>query len=74
MRTIYIDTRLWSMEDLYIMTTLSDDQIIKVLRPLIDIERDEGEHFSNDILVEMLKFRYPIEYVKGFSKIDKLIF
>jgi hypothetical protein len=56
------------------MTTLSDDQIIKVLRPLIDIERDEGEHFSNDILVEMLKFRYPIEYVKGFSKIDKLIF
>ncbi len=74
MRTVAINANSWSQESLYIITTLSDEQIITVLRPIIDIKRDEGEYFSNDILVEMLKHHYPIEYVKGFSKIDKLIF
>jgi len=74
MRTIQINTTAWSEEDLFIITTLSDEQIITVLRPIIDIERDEGEYYNNEILVDALQFRYPIEYVKGFSKIDKLIF
>ena len=74
MRTVEINANAWSQKSLYIITTLSDEQIVTVLRPIIDIKRDEGESFSNEILVDMLQFRYPIEYVKGFSKIDKLIF
>jgi len=74
MRTVQINARSWSKEDLFIITTLSDEQIVKVLRPIIDIERDEGEWHSNQILADMLQRNYPIEYVKGFSKIDKLIF
>jgi len=74
MRTVEINANVWSEKSLYIITTLSDEQIITVLRPIIDIKRDEGESFSNDILADMLQFRYPIEYVKVISKIDKLIF
>ena len=74
MRTVRINATAWSEEDLYIITTLSDEQIIKVLRPIIDIERDEGEWYSNEILADMLQHHYPIEYVKALSKIDKLIF
>lgn len=74
MRTVEINANVWSQKSLYIITTLSDEQIVTVLRPIIDIKRDEGESFSNEILVDMLQFRYPIEYVKGFSNIDKLIF
>jgi hypothetical protein len=74
MRTVHINAPSWSKEDLFIVTTLSDDQIIKILRPIIDIERDEGEWHSNDVLVYMLEHHYQTDYVKGFSKIDKLIF
>jgi hypothetical protein len=74
MRTVEINANVWSQKSLYIMTTLSDEQIVTVLRPIIDIKRDEGEYFSNDILADMLQFRYPIEYVKLINKIDKLIF
>jgi hypothetical protein len=74
MRTVEINANVWSQKSLYIITTLSDEQIVTVLRPIIDIKRDEGESFSNDILIEMLQFRYPMEYVKLINKIDKLIF
>jgi hypothetical protein len=74
MRTVQINAPSWSSEDLYIETSLSDEQLIKTLRQIIDIERDEGEWYSNDILVDWLQYHYPIEYVKAISKIDKLIF
>lgn len=74
MRIVQINAPSWSSEDLYIETSLSDERIIKILRPIIDIERDEGEWHSNDILVDMLQHHYPIDYVKAISKIDKLIF
>lgn len=74
MRTVQINARSWSKEDLFIITTLSDEQIVKVLRPIIDIERDEGEWHSNQILADMLQYHYPIEYVKVISQINLLIF
>lgn len=74
MRAVQINSTAWSEEDLYIMTTLTDEQIITVIRPIIDIERDEGEWYSNEILADALQFRYPLEYVEVISKIDKLIF
>lgn len=74
MRIVQINAPSWSSEDLYIETSLSDEQLIKRLRQIIDIERDEGEWYSNDILVDWLQHHYPIEYVKEISKIDKLIF
>ena len=74
MRIVEMNANAWSQKSLYIITTLSDEQIITVLRPIIDIKRDEGESFNNDILIEMLQFRYPMEYVKLINKIDKLIF
>jgi len=74
MRTVQINARSWSKEDLFIITTLSDEQIVKVLRPIIDIERDEGEWYSNEILSDMLQSNYPIEYVKVISQINLLIF
>lgn len=74
MRTVQINARSWSKKDLFIITTLSDEQIVKVLRPIIDIERDEGEWHSNEILSDMLQSNYPIEYVKVISQINLLIF
>jgi hypothetical protein len=72
MRVIRINTTAWSEEDFYLVTTLDDDQIIEVIQPIVQSERDGDECYDNETLVEVLKDIYPNAYVDMYTEFDKL--
>lgn len=72
MRVIRINTTAWEEEDFYLLTTLTDDQIIEVVNPIVQAERDGDECYDNEILVEVLKNLYPNEHVEMYVEFDKL--
>ena len=72
MRVIRINTTAWEEEDFYLLTTLTDDQIIKVVKPIVQAERDGDECYDNETLVEVLKDLYPNEQVEMYEEFDKL--
>jgi hypothetical protein len=72
MRVIRINTTAWEEEDFYLLTTLTDDQIIEVVKPIVQAERDGDECYDNETLVEVLKDLYPNEYVEMYIEFDKL--
>ena len=74
MRVIRINTSAWSEEDFYLVTTLDDDQIVEVITPLVNAERDGYEQYDNDSLLQALKDRFPLEYIDMYQEFDKLTF
>lgn len=73
MRVVRINTTAWAEEDFYLVTTLDDDQIIEVINPLVNAERDGEDEYDNDSLVEALKRRFPLEYADMYTEFDKII-
>jgi hypothetical protein len=72
MRVIRINTTAWEEEDFYLLTTLTDDQIIEVVEPIVQAERDGDECYDNETLFEVLKDLYPNDYVEMYVEFDKL--
>lgn len=72
MRVIRINTTAWTEEDFYLVTTLDDDQIIAVIKPIVQAERDGDECYDNETLFEVLKDIYPDAYVDMYTEFDKL--
>jgi hypothetical protein len=76
-RLIKISTTAYEEEDFYLMTTLSDEQIEKVITPIVDAERNGDENYDfydNDSLMWALKEAYPNDEVGMYtdSSIDTL--
>ena len=72
MRVIRINTTAWEEEDFYLLTTLTDDQIIEVVKPIVQAERDGDECYDNEDLFAVLKDVYPNEHVDMYVEFDKL--
>jgi len=59
MRVVEINTTAYSDENLFIITDLTDNQIISVLYPLVESERNGGELYDNEMLILALQKAYP---------------
>ena len=79
MRVIRINTTAWMEEDFYLVTTLDDDQIVEVIQPIVNAEREierdgEDDYYDNEMILQALKDRFPLEYVDMYTEFDKLTF
>ena len=76
MRVIRVNTTSWMEEDFYLLTTLDDDKIIAVIKPIVQADRDSEDYidnpYDNDTLFEALKEKYPNEYLDMYTEFDKL--
>lgn len=59
MRFYNINTTASKEEDFLLQTNLTAMQIRKVLTPIVEREREGGEFYSNDELMEALEIAYP---------------
>jgi hypothetical protein len=67
-RVISINTTAFEEENLLLFTTLTDEQIVKVITPIVEAERqDEEQWYDNDILVQALEDAYPNEVVHRYD-------
>ena len=72
-RLVNINTTAYSEEDFSLLTTLSDQDIVEVINPLVNAERDGYEQYDNDLLFESLKKRFPLEYIEMVVDADRII-
>ncbi len=73
MRVIRINTTAWTEEDFYLVTTLYDKDIIQVLKPLVEAERNGNGEYDNESLVQALKEKFPLHYIDIYQEFDKII-
>ena len=65
MNIFRINTTAYEQEDFYLMTTLSEEQITKVIKPIVQKERDasddydEDNMYDNETLTQALVDAYP---------------
>jgi len=74
MRVIKINTTAFEEEDFFLLTTLTDQDIVEVINPIVNAERDGGEEYYNDMLVEALKKRFPLEFIEMYIEFEILNF
>jgi hypothetical protein len=74
MRVVRINTTAWLEEDFYLVTTLDNQDIVEVVQPLVNAERDGEGEYDNETIFKALKSRYPTRYVEMYTEADELIF
>ena len=58
LRTVRINTTAFEEEDFVLSTTLTDKEIIKVILPIVLLERMNGNEYDNKYLIEALREEY----------------
>lgn len=59
MRAFEINTTAWDEENFVILTDIDEVQIKKVINPIVNREREFGEQYTNDMLIDALLDAYP---------------
>ncbi len=72
MRPFEINTTAYDEENFVILTDLNEIQIKKVLEPIVNREREFGEYYDNDMLIDALLDAYPDNQFYHYNK-PKLI-
>lgn len=72
MNIFRINTTAFEEEDFYLLTDLSEQDIIEVITPLVNQERDGYEEYDNDSLVYALEERFPNAYITFIQDIETI--
>lgn len=72
MRIVRINTTAYREEDFFLLTTLDDKQIVEVIYPIVQEERNEEGEYDNDMLVDALKKEFQLEFVEIYDMIPTL--
>jgi hypothetical protein len=59
MKAFEINTTAWDEENFVILTDLNEIQIKKVIEPIVNREREYGDEYTNDTLIDALVDAYP---------------
>jgi hypothetical protein len=67
MQIYRINTTAWEEEDLVLLTTLKESEIERVITPIVFREREGGNDYDNDELVDALKKEYPSAHIEQYQ-------
>ena len=73
MTAFEINTTAWEEENFILFTDLTDGQIKKVIEPIVLNEREYGEEYTNDDLIDALIYAYPNNKIYGYQNNPKRI-
>lgn len=62
-----INTTAWDEEDFLLLTSLTPEQITKVIQPIVDNERENDVAYDNDALVNALMEAYPNDIIIHYN-------
>ncbi len=74
-RIVNVAQNSWEEENLLLLTTLTDEEIEAILKPLLKEEREDesGEIiYSNEDMASILKEKYPNDIVIFYAEPDDL--
>jgi hypothetical protein len=73
MKAFEINTTAWEQENFFLFTDLTESQIKKVINPIVMAEREGGEWYTNDDLINALMEAYPNNKVYAYQNQIKLL-
>ena len=73
MKAYEINTTAWEEENFVLFTDLTEGQIIDIITPIVMREREFGEEYTNDDLIDALMEAYPSNKVYAYQNQIKLI-
>ncbi len=73
MKAFEINTTAWEEENFVLFTDLTEGQIIDVITPIVMAEREHGNEYTNDDLIDALMDAYPSNKVYAYQNNNKLI-
>lgn len=73
METFRVNTTAWEEEAFFITTDLCEKQIIGIITPIVELERNEVQYYTNSDLVEALSEAYPENTVKFYQEIKTIV-
>ena len=68
-----INTTAFEEEDFFIMTDLTQQDIVEVVNPMVMAERDGYEQYDNDSLCAALKRRYPKNTIEQYNEFETIV-
>jgi len=70
MKIFRVSTTGYKEEDFYLQTELEEQDIVEVITPIVDAERDGYEEYDNEVLLNALIKRYPRKKIELYSEFD----
>ena len=74
MNIFRINTSAWEDEDFYIMTSLNEAKIRKVIDPMVQYERENETMYDNEEYLIALREKYPRSVVEMHQYIELIQF
>jgi hypothetical protein len=74
MQVFKINTTNEMYHDFYLMTTLDEKQIKKIIQPMVDYERENEIFYDNDDYVFELQNAYPKATIEMYQDFDVISF
>jgi hypothetical protein len=70
MKIFRVSTTGYKQEDFYLQTELEEQDIVAVITPIVNAERDGYEEYDNEVLLNALIKRYPRKKIELYSEFD----
>ena len=74
MNIFRINTSAWDEEDFYLMTSLTEEKIKKVIQPMVEYERENEMMYDNEEYLNALQEKYPRSVIEMHQYIEVLNF
>ncbi len=70
MKIFRISTTAYEQEDFYLQTELTEEDIVEVITPIVNAERDGYEDYDNEMLLDALTKRYPRKKIELYTEFE----
>ena len=70
MNIFRVSTTGYKEEDFYLQTELDEQDIVEVITPIVNTERDGYEEYDNETLLNALIKRYPRKKIELYSEFN----
>lgn len=70
MNIFRVSTTGYKEEDFYLQTELEEQDIVEVITPIVNVERDGYEEYDNETLLNALIKRYPRKKIELYTEFN----
>lgn len=72
MNIFRVSTTAYKEEDFYLQTELDEVDIVEVITPIVNAERDGYEVYDNEYLLDVLIKRYPRKKIELYEEFQTI--
>jgi hypothetical protein len=73
MNIFRVSTTAYKEEDFFLHTELDQVDIVEVITPIVEAEREGREEYDNESLLDALKKKYPRKKIELHVEFDSII-